>query len=213
MKLQFINSKTPGVNIPKLLILDSSFNPPTLAHKAFINRTKGPHVMLISQNNVDKNVNNIDQRLELMKSISNGSMIAVTDQARFVDKAKVIRQEFPQTELCFLMGSDTVERFFDLKYYDNVKEISQFFSDGFRIAYSRRLGDYKPPSEYEDFLEMVDLDGMDLISSTIARTLLKEYWRADETGDAAARDNLLLKLKKVLPQAVLDIILVRRWYQ
>ncbi|KAJ2493554.1 hypothetical protein IWW37_000420 [Coemansia sp. RSA 2050] len=78
--------------------------------------------------------------------------IGMVNTPRFVDKLQAVRdvvcQEYGNSEatpkvLCyFAMGWDTITRFFDAKYYgpEFPAEIDQFFAEGGRIAYARRLG-------------------------------------------------------------------------
>lgn len=74
-----------GTVTNKLYVLDSSFNPPTLAHKALLDTMQdGSQLLLFSSKNVDKLINpsDIENRIKLIKIIAKGGLIGITDQAR-----------------------------------------------------------------------------------------------------------------------------------
>lgn len=150
---------------PKLLrisVLDSSFNPPTLAHLGLANthlplewaKDVSPgsqesvdydaHLLLLSVKNADKTLKPTDasylQRLEMMSLLtkrmsSTNVAIAITNQATFVCKSKVLlaflnqkilsfrTQPSPTIELTFLVGLDTLERIFSPRYYPSETEM------------------------------------------------------------------------------------------
>ncbi|KAJ1760232.1 hypothetical protein GGF48_001475 [Coemansia sp. RSA 921] len=79
--------------------------------------------------------------------------IGMVNSPRFVDKCKavsnVVQSEWerikggpvPRVLSYFAMGWDTLIRVFDPKYYsDYPRELDEFFANGGRIAYSRRVG-------------------------------------------------------------------------
>ncbi|KAJ2658855.1 hypothetical protein IW148_004498 [Coemansia sp. RSA 1199] len=79
--------------------------------------------------------------------------IGMVNSPRFVDKCKavsdVVQSEWERTKggpvprvlSYFAMGWDTLIRVFDPKYYaDYPRELDEFFANGGRIAYSRRVG-------------------------------------------------------------------------
>lgn len=134
----------------RLLVLDSSFNPPHLAHLALARQAMEYEyssansakklVLLLSVKNADK-VNPapalFDHRLamiELMAHLlelqfSYAVSIALTNHAKFVDKSTSItdffKRESPKEvavpRLTFLLGFDTLIRVLDPKYYSPLK--------------------------------------------------------------------------------------------
>ncbi|KAJ1565522.1 hypothetical protein HK096_002313 [Nowakowskiella sp. JEL0078] len=201
---QLCNSQT-GSNLVKrtfsIAILDSSFNPPTLAHKFLLfntlhsvyplQRDRLPNqndkfdagLVLLSVNNADKgrfSEEDISQRLRWMQILSNsvsndlftnsesipGLAVGITNCAKFLDKAEILQKTLSQLvsslisslrndqndsnlvfdgqiRLYFIMGFDTVIRFFDSKYYEGslVEALSGFFDDklyGSRIICANR---------------------------------------------------------------------------
>lgn len=149
----------------RISVLDSSFNPPTLAHLALANAarpgTDGDYdarLLLLSIRNVDKVLKPGDasysQRLDMMclmsKHISNtpdNVAVAVTDEPTFVGKStkllSFLKHRFeditgveethrPPVQLTFILGMDTLERFFAPRYYGTADEMQlalrKFFS-------------------------------------------------------------------------------------
>lgn len=144
-----------------IAILDSSFNPPTLAHKELLLKTAGEcpadaYLLLFSIKNADKQLTGAtaEQRLEMMKLLAEtineqypscNVAVAVTEHARFFEKANEIHawyeSQFPgqEAQLAFIMGYDTVIRLVDQKYYDQPVEeaLEPFFSNNQVICADR----------------------------------------------------------------------------
>jgi nicotinate (nicotinamide) nucleotide adenylyltransferase len=144
-----------------IAILDSSFNPPTLAHKELLIRTSieysaDAYLLLFSIKNADKQLTgaNVEQRLKMMEllaetvqkqySIPNVA-VAVTEQARFFEKADEIhawyKSNYPgqEVQLAFIMGYDTVIRLVDQKYYQKpvAEALKPFFEHNMVICADR----------------------------------------------------------------------------
>ncbi|KAI5954324.1 hypothetical protein KGF54_002099 [Candida jiufengensis] len=143
------NSVNPFVtsSTERVYVLDSSFNPPHLAHYALIEESlKTNHddipieneslLLLLSVKNVDKvhpQPESFDKRLEMMYYMANhisknhpiNVSIGVTNHAKFVDKSLSILNYLESQnitihqgfKLTFLIGFDTLIRIFDPKYY------------------------------------------------------------------------------------------------
>ena len=124
----------------EVTILDSSFNPPTLAHNALAlarSPSYQPHhveparLLLLSVRNVDKSLRPGDatytQRVEMMiaaakdMSPSTNVAVAVIDEPSFVGKSTKVINWFAQrnvdVRLTFVLGTDTITRFFEPRYY------------------------------------------------------------------------------------------------
>ncbi|KAG5367163.1 putative nicotinamide mononucleotide adenylyltransferase [Yarrowia sp. B02] len=132
----------------RVVVLDSSFNPPHLAHLELatlgMSHTKDNCILLLlSITNADKKPAPaaFDQRLEMMelfkRSIDAEVVLGLTKEPYFVDKYKVIKRLLDSRlhghspHLHFPMGLDTLVRLVDQKYYkEPVHEaLRSFFQD------------------------------------------------------------------------------------
>lgn len=139
----------------RLLILDSSFNPPHIGHFSMIKKgitsidsynngieistiNKNSVLLLFSIKNADKSNVSIDEyviRLHMVRlmcdyisevlGVSCG--VALINSSLFVDKSHIIsdwiKLHNPTVENYFLLGFDTLIRLFDMKYYNDKKNI------------------------------------------------------------------------------------------
>jgi nicotinamide-nucleotide adenylyltransferase len=133
----------------RLAVLDSSFNPPTLAHRRLVEETTARfacdhRLLLLAKANVDKTVSGapLSHRLRMMELLARDmgdTSVGVTAHGRFVDKARALSQAFRnQTRLLFILGYDTAVRLFDPKYYDDMKhELGALFERA-DIVYANR---------------------------------------------------------------------------
>ncbi|KAF4991073.1 hypothetical protein FDECE_14173, partial [Fusarium decemcellulare] len=133
--------RRPVRPVRDLIILDSSFNPPTLAHASMARsalraRGGGRLMLLLSVNNADKAPKpaSFPIRLGMMEAMGRELLddmkgetqdlevdIAVTTMPFFHDKAKAIAESGfygeRQPTQTFLAGFDTIVRIFNPKYY------------------------------------------------------------------------------------------------
>ncbi|SCU96425.1 LADA_0H00870g1_1 [Lachancea dasiensis] len=120
----------------RLLVLDSSFNPPHASHYNLV-KTAFQHyqrqgdelqvLLLLSINNADKGVHpaTFDRRMDMMcimgdllRRESIKTSIGLTKFGKFVDKSKVIQTSLGEHfKITYLVGFDTIIRVFDSKYY------------------------------------------------------------------------------------------------
>ncbi|KAL7424931.1 hypothetical protein Q5752_000618 [Cryptotrichosporon argae] len=182
------SSCSPSTSRPHIAILDSSFNPPTLAHQAIASSSFPPRLadststddepgdymarlVLFSARNVDKTLGAGDaspaQRAEMMlvlasslpslyaphtsASVAPSTLppdigVGLLSAATFAGKARVLRAFLaahrPQVRpaLTFLIGTDTLARLFEPRYYaDMAAELDAFFADNW-IVCARRGG-------------------------------------------------------------------------
>ncbi|PIL35366.1 hypothetical protein GSI_02092 [Ganoderma sinense ZZ0214-1] len=174
----------------QISVLDSSFNPPTLAHLALANAlppppqsapsTPAPHdfdarLLLLSVRNADKQLKpgdaTYEQRMEMMVLLAQelaprqatssqplarepNVAVAIIDEPTFVGKSASLldflrkrildlhrspgvifaspSDAFPSPKLTFLMGTDTIVRFFAHRYYPDERAMAtslrRFFS-------------------------------------------------------------------------------------
>ncbi|KAJ7623389.1 hypothetical protein FB45DRAFT_925447 [Roridomyces roridus] len=152
----------------QISILDSSFNPPTLAHLALARGNGSSYdakLYLLSVRNADKTIKPTDasyaQRLEMMLRLAQDSgddhvAIGVIDEPTFVGKAGKLRAFLEQRlsdlgfspsrpQLTFLLGLDTLERLLQPRYYGSEENmyasLHKFFSpehDDVRVLCARR---------------------------------------------------------------------------
>ncbi|KAB5594899.1 Cytidylyltransferase [Ceratobasidium theobromae] len=140
--------ETTGNEPLNVTILDSSFNPPTIAHAALASASRvepalahlvaSPRLLLLSLTNPDKILKAGDatpaQRLEMMAILADelatganaGSIaVGVTNAPTFVEKSVILREQFEtmnqgqKVQLTFLMGWDTIVRVFASRYYSS----------------------------------------------------------------------------------------------
>ena len=113
---------------------------------------------MLSRSNVDKSevqTQDTQHRLAMMQCMaghvaSNSSLdlaVVWTDAPRFIDKARLLREHLPGTALSFVVGLDTLNRFFLGKYYglgdqetDRLASLldSDFFGHGHRLLVAPR---------------------------------------------------------------------------
>jgi len=182
-KWPFPSNVTPPKKLP-LIILDSSFNPPTKAHALLAEKSmefisqllhsQSPHqyvspslLLLYSIKNIDKIAKSTDasvfQRLLMASHMSFRKKdiypaLGITTASLFVDKKNVLLNYYHQygqdhnhghgtisddndqhglensLDLYFIMGYDTIIRFFDVKYYGNDTEMNRVLEDFFSNA-------------------------------------------------------------------------------
>jgi nicotinamide-nucleotide adenylyltransferase len=146
---QFISSDdsfrllSPGSSSPTVTcVLDSSFNPPSVAHFTLArsalsyfesHNRQASLLLLLATTNADKLSSDDDEynrRVEMMQKFAEELpcevKIALTKKARFVDKLQLVKEHVPSTEVVFVVGFDTMIRILDAKYYDS--PISQALS-------------------------------------------------------------------------------------
>lgn len=181
----------------KIYILDSSFNPPTIAHLKMIETIPlNPcehelKMLMLSTNNVDKPQSDLESRIKLISKL--GYPFAIVQAAKFVDKQKLF-----DTETVFIMGYDTIVRFFDHKYYsDFTKELDNFFMNAKIAMFHRDSNELIIDQKYKDRIDIYqDLNFGYPVSSTIVRNILKDPNQRNEQF-----------LKKYIPLPVLAEIL------
>ncbi|MDA0748506.1 MAG: nicotinate-nicotinamide nucleotide adenylyltransferase [bacterium] len=178
-----------------LLVLDASFNPMTLAHEKMTDLATpriGAHEtqFMLSRANVDKQVFGaaLGQRLAMLQFYAADKphvSIAACSHARFVDKVQALIPLYPQqTQICFLIGYDTLERLFDQKYYQNMQQdLEWLFARARFVCANRNSNDLEAMQSFMKapqclpFADQVDFIHLPApyaqISSTQARTRLE----------------------------------------
>lgn len=186
----------------RLLVLDSSFNPPTKAHAKLLQTSLETYptgffdgsLLLFSTNNVDKILTgaSVLQRAQMMEIVAlqyPNSAVGFTPHGRFMDKAKYIHSWFAenysssQLELYFIVGYDTMARLLDPKYYNSipVKEaLTPFFESCHLICADRGQEDVDFwANTYKIFdqnlIQRIQLDPItSQFSSTLAREAIQQ---------------------------------------
>lgn len=204
----------------RLLVLDASFNPMTLAHEKMAKdaaATCGANeiLLMLSRANVDKEIFGADlgQRLSMLLRYSVHHpeySVSGCSHARFVDKALAIIPHYPSdTHLCFVIGYDTLERLFDRRYYKNMEDDLDVLFNLARIIVANRdcndkraiqarmeAADLKP---YVDGIDLIELpDELSSISSTQARLRVKKNCRG---------------IQELVPASIVEAIVHLNLYQ
>jgi nicotinic acid mononucleotide adenylyltransferase len=148
-------------------------------------------MVMLSTTNVDKPQSDIESRIKLIVKL--GYPTALVQVAKFVDKQKLF-----DIETVFIMGYDTIVRFFDHKYYSDIaNELDGFFKRSKIVMFHRESKSLRLEEKYKESVEIYqELDFGYPVSSTIVRNLLKDPMQRNEQS-----------LKKYIPSAVLAEIL------
>jgi len=155
-------------------VLDSSFNPPTLAHRALAllpvaSSPTDARLLLLSVRNADKVPRPGDaspvQRVEMMVRLAHevNAAVGLVDAPAFVHKAEILRAALPAgVQLTFVQGIDTLERFLAPRYYGDGSitamhaALRRFFAadgDNSRIICTRRVVELANPQGESAILE------------------------------------------------------------
>ncbi|KAK9456100.1 hypothetical protein V1511DRAFT_532829 [Dipodascopsis uninucleata] len=147
----------------KIVILDSSFNPPTVAHgglalramRKLYTNSDCSIVFMLAVQNADKAFGPaaLCHRVAMMELLGKSLRytvddvettpefaLIVTKHARFVDKASAICEKFgPQLEQVYVVGYDTLIRLLDPKYYQTTvaEALSKFMATSKVICFAR----------------------------------------------------------------------------
>ncbi|KAK9460081.1 uncharacterized protein V1516DRAFT_626971 [Lipomyces oligophaga] len=136
---------SPHDRVDSLIVFDSSYNPPTVAHLGLVRKPIGLVttsarsktviwvLLMLGAKNADKPSTPaaLEERLAMMELFSRSVTasapseqvqikvaIAITPFARFIDKAEAVADAFPGVqEQEYLTGFDTLIRLLDSKYY------------------------------------------------------------------------------------------------
>lgn len=167
-------------NEESVLVLDSSFNPPTLAHAKLLSDSLTRSVLhegqranlsfdrvlcLLSVDNADKghiSPETARHRLQMMKLVLDALPnnlcpleIGLTNCSRFVEKAEMLskRRQYP----FFIVGYDTLIRIFNPKYYSGSwdfmnRALEHLFSLASIICQERAEGENETLSDSSAFL-------------------------------------------------------------
>ncbi|KAJ3219682.1 hypothetical protein HDU67_010044 [Dinochytrium kinnereticum] len=147
-----------------LLILDSSFNPPTLAHHHLalqsLHQLPQTHklILLHAVANADKpatDPGDLLNRVEMMRRFGGevevdggcGVVLGVTTEGRFVDKARAVSRVWGG-EVNWVVGLDTLTRLVDSKYYPGatspvevVEALGPLVANGSLVVFGRGDGE------------------------------------------------------------------------
>lgn len=138
----------------RILVFDSSFNPPTQAHQKLIQvsfnlGTFDGVLLILSLNNADKGgmtENERQHRLEMIKlfsqclNIENVALATTVRAAFFRDKLKLLKSQVcsDHGKFWFILGEDTLTRLMDPKYYTDFDlEMADFFQQSMIVCAKR----------------------------------------------------------------------------
>lgn len=208
-----------------IAVLDSSFNPPTLAHRALallpeaLSRTDA-RLLLLSVRNADKAPHPDDaspvQRVEMMVRLARevNAAVGLVDAPAFVHKAELLRAAFPaEAELTFVQGIDTLERFLAPRYYGDGSTtamhaaLRQFFApegDNSRVICTRRameLADSQGESAiFEAAREWVQADRINIVDID---NKLQTFSSSEVRAKVRATDG---SWRRMVPNAIAEYI-------
>ncbi|KAJ3333399.1 hypothetical protein HDU93_008570, partial [Gonapodya sp. JEL0774] len=160
---------TSSPSTTHIVVLDSSFNPPTLAHARLVELSHRAFpavnpatsfLVLLATTNMDKQISGapLADRVAMMERIAErlveagvGNVgVGCTSAGRFLEKSSTLLQhlqaQHPESEvrLHFILGWDTLVRFFDEKYYpggveggEMVRGMDTFFAESRLIIADR----------------------------------------------------------------------------
>lgn len=182
----------------RIAVLDSCFNPPSLAHYAMaihdapVERAYIARLLLLSSKNVDKvhkeGDTSFDERIEMMKIEAkrmgterrqgcDNVAVASLAAATFAEKAPIILQHLRTSspnglfQLCFYIGFDTVTRLFAKRYYSDSDEEMREVLHKFFVTDDCEVICARRPVES---VAQQDIAGQDE-AELVQRPLVKEY--------------------------------------
>lgn len=192
----------------KIAVLDSSFNPPTLAHAGILRVASEAvafdvKVLMLGTTNADKHIvgAQLHERLAMMQHMGAATggaapvTLAVTCFKLFVDKARTIIEMMsedvssPLSVVYFIVGSDTIIRIFDPKYYkDPAVELGELFRMAHLISIDRDEASIQKTAEvlntplghmFKDRITLLKIDDPELQS--ISSTRVREALQSEES--------------------------------
>ena len=203
---------TGGVSAFRVAVLDSSFNPPTLAHRALalLPAAASPteaRLLLLSVRNADKTPRPGDaspaQRAEMMVRLAHevNAAVGLLDAPAFVHKAELLRAALPAgAQPTFIQGTDTLERFLTPRYYGDGSTVAmhaalqRFFApdgDDSRVVCAQRVVEPVNPGEksaiFEAAREWVQADRINVVEidnelQTFSSTRVRERIRVGDSS-------------------------------
>lgn len=145
-----LDDRSPLVG--RAVVLPSAFNPPTLAHVELLRTAAavtGAHLSLalLSTRNVDKPLAGapLHHRAGMLLAIARGEpgfAVAATNAARLADQGTALRRAHPGCSFDFVVGTDTLIRLFDPRYYSpgTMEDALDAFFASHRVLAAERGG-------------------------------------------------------------------------
>lgn len=215
-----------------LCFVDSSFNPPNLAHSNLVQLCleKFPRSVVVLQlatGNADKPTVSIEQlqsRANMMEILArtefNGHgkvILGLTTAVKFAEKAKLANNAFPGSKIVFAMGFDTLWRIGDQRYYNEPVEnvLRQFFAASGVLLLTRN-GDSAsqlPEGMVDAPQQPQVLQESPLFSPYLGKIhVFDAVPKTDQVSSSRARSSLS-QLKRCVPAAVVEYIRRNRLYR
>ncbi|KAJ3347433.1 hypothetical protein HDU91_006782, partial [Kappamyces sp. JEL0680] len=146
-----------------------------------------------------------------------GLPFALTDQARFVEKARLFP---PHITLHWILGYDTVVRFFNRSYYQDFEtEMAQFFQSARNrlVVFDRANSTIQTPPwdreemkcgrQWQEFIQFMPMLEGRPVSSTLVRSLMLQHYANPHDTD------IVHELHALVPPQVLRIMIEQGLYQ
>jgi nicotinate-nucleotide adenylyltransferase len=199
-------------------VLPASFNPPTSAHEALV-REAGKVVafdeilLVLDQRAMDKEF--IEAPLEdrlLMLLVLFGDdpriSLGIATQGLFLDKVEALHQGYPRdTQLCFIVGYDTIVRVLDPMYYEaRDKSLQALFSQTRFLVANRRERDER------DLKELFGREENRSFAAQITPLALSPDVALISSSDVRSRLAGGRSIKGLIPSALEEFLLKRGFY-
>jgi nicotinamide-nucleotide adenylyltransferase len=234
----------------RLLILDSSFNPPHKGHLSMVQKSivdlqkaetgtttinNNSVLLLFSLKNADKkdaiSLENYIHRLNMIQLLSQyidenlgvACGIAITNASLFVEKSDILKEWVNEHDEAvnsidqyFLLGFDTVIRFFDMKYYspqysDISEAVGQFFEKSKICMFLREDPSSKMGIEQQKEYVSTQLPAS-LTKEDIVVTASEKEWNISSSGIRKEIDSGNSEWQKQVIPSVAQYILDKRLY-
>ena len=211
-RVEFIDG-CPPLGVSHLGVLDSSYNPPTLAHLRMLELATerlslDAQLLLLAKQNVDKQLFGAPllDRVRMMEALqprTAGASIGAIAHARFIDKAKALRQALgAEVAIYFILGFDTVVRLFAPQYYEDMaSDLHELFSLA-EVIYANRTG--YGPEEMASFLQSSEVEPF---AQHLHFIEMEDHYAAMSSTEARRRAELgLASAEEMIPDEVMRFI-------
>jgi nicotinate-nucleotide adenylyltransferase len=166
----------------RLGVLPGAFNPVTRAHLALVDaalEVVDEVVCVVPRIYPHKAIHGagLEDRIEMLQKASNRYRVHVSETGLFIDIARELRRENPESDLHFICGRDAAARVVSWDYGD-AGAIERMLNE-FRLLVASRDGPYQPPPRLRSRIKTLPVDsGWENVSSTQIRDAIRarEPW-------------------------------------
>lgn len=196
---------------PRVAVLPSAFNPPTLAHLRLLEIACEVEGMtgaaaLLSTRNVDKGIYGapLAERVGMLVALHEARpdiAVLASNAARIPDQASALREAHPDAAFDFVVGYDTLIRVFDPRYYSDMeRDLAGFFEHHRLITMNRGA------ATYDEVCRFVATDAVRIFASRIVACQLED--EPSRLSSSLARDDVARgEVSEFIPLPVREYIL------